>query len=559
MPGRDATLVESTNKDLKALDKKLEDFGKKATAAAANYKGATKDLDAAMKKLHSSHDAASFTKAADLLSDMLRKDDDGTLAGNQATQGEDDGSGPRITQKGFDLIAEAKALGNESADIRKRVMKDGDMSAAEADKFLEGEDVYKLKASMKPAEDLFQSTSDFSRKEHDLVKQLGREWKGNNSISLNTDAGAAADRLSTQLTGKSNDASTGAKDKSFSYQAHFAAQTYHDAFQFAGSMNSEDKARWSQMVKDNPAAEAFANNHETFQVDAPKGNENARLDILKALGEQEAAIDNLNNWTVAEKAMVDAKDMPNPPTEHNLGEYSTQVKGFLLDIKSDFEKVNEWTGELEDKKIAFQDASEGLSATLKKYGWTMADLKEADPQAYAKVQAANDNWVNNYFKKVDSLKGYEETVESKSKAWLDKWDQVKKIEAKQDQADLINAVIDIATGMAIGGNAIGQLASKDFIGSWNKDGNRGRYSAISNAFFLRTGQIGDMTQAVYTGSLKLNHLDKKNTRNLTLGDAVGQLENRDDKTGTYLSQLQTRLQTYLDEWAASRYEGLGAF
>lgn len=398
--------------------------------------------------------------------------------------------------------------------------------------FLRRSDVAKVTADDLPARSLAQNTQNYMRTLAEVVGGLGNMWKETGTkLQSDPTAQASAKALTEALTGPGNQV----------VQDNKAAYLLHVTKNDTNGRTEADDALWSSISGE--YAQFSEDARTTFRADAATGEVTARDEILTALGKQDAALYDLLDTTKANQAMLDGQNLPIPKAEDNLLSYGEKLNQFLSDLSGDFNRASAWSDRVESQSAAYMQAGAELRETMKKWGWSLDDLRREDPSKLARLEAGATDLAQASASLMDAQKAYADRVDEKAKAWREGWESTKKKEAQKTWVTNLNGIFDLATSMGIAGDSIVQIATKGIKALKSSD----RAFKDVSQFLGDASDPLDLIQAAINTGIKMNSLKTGN-----LADGLVEFDTTHASIGHNLSDLVNELHKYYDEWD-SRY------
>jgi len=239
----------------------------------------------------------------------------------------------------------------------------------------------------------------------------------------------------------------------------------------------------------------------------------------------------------SQAVFLSSQDVSYVEAGNNETAFVGHVGDFLKEIdrdKTNYEKITGNNKSLQDQLAA---ANADLETIRTQTDWTGDDLRKYTPSESAASDISFDTMSKSAGLLGDMTKDYVNKMDGTAAAYMQAWDQTKHNQYKQETFSAINTVLDLATGFGIGGNAITQFAAKEFseVGK--------TFDRMTNAYWLRAGQVGDMTQAAMNAGYSF-----KNFGTNTTAGHTGEIQGNTDSTNSHLVALSKRFNDWITEY-----------
>jgi hypothetical protein len=517
-----ADLLKQTNADLKILDAEYKKIDGKINAKRGDYENANTELKNKLDTIKRG-DAASWVSTADTLGKTLDESQNGKLLNADA------------------LVADRKRLETEYRDPIEKRIRDAGYDPTE---FLKDSDVYKLTSNSTSARDLSAAVQALGLTASDLTTSLTKLWDDPaTGISKDDAAIAAAGRLNPVL--KKTDINNN------------LSATYHEAgslgnvVENAGGDSISTDPKWATVRADQkkffddvknvyrplpPGTKPTAPPPPVEAPPPPKYSDEDIQYVQTRLAEKNQLMNTLASNYFAQAGDLDGQDFPMVESAAHEYQFAKRTEDFLNEIKKDYENYADRTSNNATLQANLENRVELLNHMQEEHGWTKEDLEKYAPEQMAVGKLAYENLVNNSAKLADATKRYVNVLDGKAAQYIQEWDRTKHFEKSQDIADTLNMVINVATGIGIGGNAITQFFTKEFkeVGK--------TFDRFTNAYWLRAGQVGDMAQAFWEAGKTLKNFTASTTEGMQ-AEAQGNVDSAND----HLNALVQRFNAYIDE------------
>jgi hypothetical protein len=515
-----AALLKQTNADLKIMDKELLKTTSRAKEKLGVYENANTELKNQLTSAQSG-DPKTWKGAAEALTKTFDETQNGRLLNSD------------------ELGADAERMETEHLDPILRRIKDAGYDMTE---FMKSDDVYKMTTDTTPMRELAAATQTLAGTASELKTSLSKSFSDPaNGISKDEDAIKTAERM-TAVFGEKSSISTGVE------------KTYAAAKRLAGTANAprgtSADPKWTTVNRNQQQFFDDMNNVYTPAAETPfidPAVKAVKQEILTQVGRKIGAINSLNEKTGDLRTALISQDFPHVQAEDNLSSFSSKAFDFLKELQSDNEELGKYNKEYSDLIDQYEMEGEVLNVRMNQEGWDLEKLQSEAPSETGQLDVAAGTLEKNTTQVLDAAALYNQRVEAKAEEFLAAWDSTKKNQSTKETLAAINGVLDIASGLGIGGNAITQLTTNQLAKGWEK------MADVTNAVTLRGGQIIDMVQAGMNGGISLDSL--KNGKDFP--GAIEEINRGGEKAGSAVSRLYFRLRDFADEEKArnTRHEG----
>jgi hypothetical protein len=210
------------------------------------------------------------------------------------------------------------------------------------------------------------------------------------------------------------------------------------------------------------------------------------------------------------------------------------VQDFLGEINRDQKNYAELTKGntlLQDQLVA---ANKGLTDIQAATDWNNQDLRKYAEAEMAVSDISYDTMAKNAGVLGDISKEYVNKTDGTAAAYEQAWDRTKHNEKRKELFQSINTVLDLMTGVGIGGNALTQFVAKEFseIGK--------TFDRLTNAYWLRNGQIGDLAQAAMNSGYSFKNFASNTTMGMT-----NEIKGNADMANSHLVTLSNRFRDWV--------------
>lgn len=243
----------------------------------------------------------------------------------------------------------------------------------------------------------------------------------------------------------------------------------------------------------------------------------------------------------SQAAFLGAQDVNYVEAGNNEVKFLGHVGDFLQEVNRDQENYAALTKGNKSLQDQLASANATLSEIETQTGWTRDDLKK-----YAEAEMATSDLSYDAMSKsagvlADMTKSYVNKMDGTAASYIQAWDRTKHNEMKENIFNGINAMLDLFTGFGIGGNAVTQFAMKEF-----REVSK-TFDRITNAYWLRGGQVTDMAQA----AMNAGHTFSKFASSTTAG-ITKEIEGNTESTNTHLVTLSKRFNDWITKYNEPR-------
>lgn len=270
--------------------------------------------------------------------------------------------------------------------------------------------------------------------------------------------------------------------------------------------------------------------------------------LLEAIGNSVGQYVALSSTNKSLAAAYVAKDFNYVFDTSSVASFLPQATTFLQNIPEDISRFQSLAKNVQD--IENNNDKNDLTIQLIKNLNGLSDVDVNNlmpPELLGQLKAAQQDYAASTAILADEVTGYIQRLDSQAKVLLQAWDKTKKTEASSNVFGAITVVVDILTGLGIGGNAITQSIAKEF-----KEVTKGgaTYDRLWNGIGLRTGQVGDMLQAAFNSGLWLSRLSGV----VSIEGVYDKSKDADISTANNLKLLLERVKKYEEEekWKQDR-------
>ena len=239
----------------------------------------------------------------------------------------------------------------------------------------------------------------------------------------------------------------------------------------------------------------------------------------------------------AQSSFLGSQDVAYVEAGDNETAFVGHVGDFLKEIDRDKTNYEKITGDNTRLQGLLDSANADLEKVKTDTDWTGDDLRKYAPAETATNDISFDTMSKSAGTLGDMTKDYVNKMDGTANDYMTAWDRTKHNEYKKETFSAINTVLDLATGFGIGGNAITQFAAKEFseVGK--------TFDRMTNAYWLRAGQVGDMTQAAMNAGYNF-----KNFASNTTAGHTSEVQGNTDNTNSHLVSLSQRFNDWITKY-----------
>ena len=266
--------------------------------------------------------------------------------------------------------------------------------------------------------------------------------------------------------------------------------------------------------------------------------EGDRRALLAAFGNLVGQYQALSSTNKSAASAFAAKDFAYIFDTSSVATFLPQAIHFLSNIPADLNRFRSLLNNVTSIKSSIIQSETLISVMKGVYKLSDEDINNLiPPETLGEFKAAQMDYAQSVALLADQVVGYTQRLDEQAAILLSAWDATKKTEATSHVFGAITVVIDILTGIGIGGNAIAQSIFKDLKQALQKGAN---YDRLWNGIGLRAGQVGDMLQAALNSGVYLSKLGGIKS----FDDIDNVARDADISIGTNLTALLERVKKY---------------
>jgi hypothetical protein len=239
----------------------------------------------------------------------------------------------------------------------------------------------------------------------------------------------------------------------------------------------------------------------------------------------------------AQASNLDAQDVTYVEPKDTEQKILNVVSKFIREVKDDNTAYQSRTSQnpaLQEKLNLRNKELDGLMAETR---LTKEELRELAPTEMAVSDESYDSLAKSAGSLADATTRYVTKMDRTAAELLEAWDTTKHTELTNDIFKSINIAVDLVTSFGIGGNAVSQFGLKELKEV------KGTFDRVSNAWWLRQGQVGDMFQAIGNTGFQFSTVKATNADGL-----IADVETPTNATTENLRKLGTRFNDWITEY-----------